>query len=73
VKQVNRRFTNPASISPPSGAPSSFDEIVEELDLSPEDYASSAILREWVFRNKDQRYVPPELLKAYGFEVKGDL
>lgn len=48
---------------------SSFEKVVDSLKLSPEQYQSSAELREWVLRNKDDKYVPPELLKAYGFQV----
>ena len=71
MKQVNRRFTNPAAIAPAS-LPSSFDEVVRKLNLSPEAYLDSARLRDWVFRNKDQKYVPSDLLKAYGFEADSD-
>jgi hypothetical protein len=71
VKQVNRRFTNPAA-TPARSVPNSFDEIVRELQLSPEEYTSSPRLRDWVLRNKDQKYVPSELLKAYGFEASTD-
>lgn len=69
MKLVNRRFTNPAATSPPPGTPTSFEQVVRQLKLRPEDYETSTELREWVFRNKDQRYVPSELLKAFGFEV----
>jgi len=39
----------------------------------PSEYASSPKLRDWVSRNKDLKYVPSELLKAFGFEVSSDL
>jgi hypothetical protein len=48
---------------------SSFERVVESLKLSPEQYHRSSELREWVLRNKDDKYVPPELLKAFGFQV----
>ena len=48
---------------------SSFEKMVDSLKLAPEQYQSSAELREWVLRNKDGKYVPPDLLKAYGFQV----
>jgi hypothetical protein len=48
---------------------SSFERVVDSLKLSPEQYQSSPELREWVLRNKDHKYVPPELLKAFGFQV----
>ena len=46
----------------------SFERMVKKLDLSPEEYASSAPLKEWARRNMDEKYVPSDLLKAWGFE-----
>jgi len=48
---------------------SSFERVVDSLKLSPEQYKSSPELREWVLQNKDHKYVPPDLLKAFGFQV----
>ena len=48
---------------------SSFEEVVQELGLSPEQYAASGELRAWVKRNKNLRYVPPELLIVFGFKA----
>jgi hypothetical protein len=50
-------------------AASSFDKVVQALGLTPEQYISSVALREWVRSNKDEKYVPPDLLKAWGFTV----
>lgn len=47
----------------------SFEKIVEALGLKPEQYLGSAALKEWVRTNKDDRYVPSDLLKAWGFDV----
>jgi hypothetical protein len=44
-----------------------FDRVVENLGLSPEDYLASSALKEWVRLNKDEKYVPPDLLEAWGF------
>jgi hypothetical protein len=46
--------------------PTSFEQIVEELGLSPEEYQSSRVLKNWVRRNMDNKYVPWEFLKAWG-------
>jgi len=48
---------------------SAFEYVVRRLRLSPSGYATSAELKAWVRRNKDQRYVPPELLSAWGFTI----
>jgi len=53
----------------------SFERVVMELGLSPEQYESSALLKDWVRRNMDEKYVPSDLLKAWGFvkdEAKKD-
>jgi hypothetical protein len=44
-----------------------FDRVVENLGLRPEDYLASSALKEWVRTNKDEKYVPPDLLEAWGF------
>jgi hypothetical protein len=53
--------------------PTSFEEVVKKLRLSPADYEGSLTLKEWVRKHKDQKYIPDDLLKLWGFEVKGDL
>jgi len=73
VRRSNPQFTNPGAIGTQGPSQSSFERVVEELNLSLSEYATSARLRDWVFRNKDQKYVPAELLKAFGFEVSTDL
>jgi hypothetical protein len=52
--------------------PSSFEEVVKKLRLSPAEYEHSVQLKDWVRKNKDQKYVPSDLLKAWDFEVRGD-
>jgi hypothetical protein len=48
---------------------SSFEQVGRALKISPEEYGGSLELKEWVRRNKDERYVPTEVLKVFGFEV----
>ena len=67
--KTNNYFTNPARMEPPLVITSSFDDVVKALGLSPEQYAYSAELRAWVQRNRDLKYVPPEVLTAFGFTV----
>jgi len=73
VRRGNPHFTNPAAIGPPLALQSSFERVVEELQLSPSEYVTSPSLRDWVSRNKNEKYVPSDLLKALGFEVSTDL
>jgi hypothetical protein len=42
---------------------------LKELGLSPEEYEHSAVLKDWVRRNMDEKYAPLDLLKAWGFGV----
>jgi hypothetical protein len=72
VRRGNPHFTNPAAIECPLAAQSSFERVVEELQLSPSEYVTSPSLRDWVFRNKNEKYVPSDLLEALGFEVSAD-
>jgi len=65
----NSNPTTSRATAPPAFSASSFEKVVDSLKLSPEQYQSSTELREWVLRNKDDKYVPPELLKAFGFRV----
>ena len=72
-KRGNPNWGKPTVQSTADVQPSSFEEIVRRLRLSPDQYLGSAQLREWVRKNKDQKYVPSELLKAWDFEAASDL
>jgi hypothetical protein len=48
---------------------SSFEETVKALKLKPEQYVHSERLREWAQRNKNSKFVPESLLKAWGIET----
>lgn len=54
----------------PRQTAASFDEIVEKMGLSPAQYESSAELKEWARAHRGQKYVPIDLLTAWGFEVE---
>ena len=50
----------------------SFEEIVRKLRLSPEQYVKSVQLKDWSRKNNDQKYEPPDLLKACDFQAASD-
>ena len=52
---------------------SAFEHRAHSLRLSPEQYEASPELKEWARKNKDQRYVPLDLLEDWGFTVKSGL
>jgi hypothetical protein len=62
-KSINSVWGKP-HVYVPAG-PSSFEEVVKTLGLSPNEYEQSAQLKDWVQKNKDQKYVPPDLLQAW--------
>ena len=47
----------------------SFEEMVGRLKLSEKEYQSSIPLRQWAQKHKNNKYVPQDLLKAWGIEV----
>jgi hypothetical protein len=68
-QRENSNSPNSATTNTRPFSESSFDRVVDSLKLSPDQYRTSPELREWVLRNKDHKYVPPDLLKAFGFQV----
>jgi len=46
----------------------SFERMVKKLGLSPDEYENSARLKDWARLNMHNKYVPSDLLKAWGFE-----
>ena len=67
--RINRNFTKPEALQAFIFFPSSFEQVVKALNISPEEYESSLELKEWVRHNKDHKYVPTGLLEAFGFHV----
>jgi hypothetical protein len=63
----NQNWGNPCGDL--SNTPTSFDEMVRRLKLSEKEYRSSIPLKKWAQKNKDSKYVPQELLEAWGVEV----
>jgi hypothetical protein len=51
---------------------STFDSMVKALGLTPDTYIDSVELKRWVSENKDNKYVPTELLDAWGFAVNSE-
>jgi hypothetical protein len=69
LQRRNANSSGPRATGALPFSESSFEKVVVSLKLSPEQYAGSTELREWVLQNKDHKYVPPELLKVFGFQV----
>ena len=50
-----------------------FERVVGRLGLKPNEYVDSAELRAWAEVNKDARYVPERLLKAWRLSLRGSI
>ena len=68
-KRGNPNWGKPVPFGSPVASPSSFESLTEALKLAPEDFQASVRLKEWVSRNKNHKYVPLDLLEAWGFSV----
>jgi len=66
-------FANPYRVGTQQPTQSSFEQVVQSLRLTPEQYASSDELRAWVSRNKSFKYVPPDLLATFGFKAGAEV
>ena len=67
---ITKRRGNPnwGKAAPYTAAgPSSFESVVKALGLSPRQYAASLPLKDWVAKNKHNKYVPQDLLQVWGF------
>jgi hypothetical protein len=71
-RRGNPNWGKPAVVSVTDVQPNSFEQMVQKLRLSPEQYVHSVQLKDWVRKNKDQKYVPSDLLKAWNFEAASD-
>ena len=72
-RRGNPNWGKPEPIGPVVPTVTSFEEIVKEFKLSPDQYIRSTRLREWARRNKNSKYIPEALLEAWGFEIESAL
>ena len=71
-KRGNPNWGKPEANTVPYAGTSLFEEVVKRLRLSPSEYEDSSQLQDWVRKNKDQKYVPSNLLQVWGLDVKAD-
>jgi hypothetical protein len=57
----------------PAAGISSFESVVKTLGLTPRQYEGSVSLRDWVVKNKHNKYVPQDLLQAWGFAALSEV
>ena len=68
-KHRESHWGKPFGLGPQLAPPTEFEQTVRSLKLAPRQYKTSPQLKEWVRQNKNGKYVPPDLLKEFGFEV----
>jgi hypothetical protein len=68
-RRGNPNWGKPEPIGPVVPTVTSFEQVVKEFKLTPDQYVRSTRLREWARRNKNSKYIPEALLEAWGFET----
>jgi hypothetical protein len=72
-RRGNPNWGKPEPIGPVVPTITSFEQVVKEYKLTPDQYVRSTRLREWARRNKNSKYIPEALLEAWGFEIESTL
>jgi hypothetical protein len=72
-RRGNPNWGKPEPIGPVVPTVTSFELVVKEYKLTPDQYIRSTRLREWARRNKNSKYIPEALLEAWGFEIESTL
>src|SRR6266702_3930369 len=72
-RRGNPNWGKPEPIGPVTPTVTSFEQVVKEYKLTPDQYIRSTRLREWARRNKNSKYIPEALLEAWGFEIESTL
>jgi hypothetical protein len=65
----NPNWTRPLSVAVTPAGASAFEHLAALLGLSPEQYKDWTELRERARKNRNNRYIPPELLQAWRLTV----
>jgi hypothetical protein len=72
-RRGNPNWGKPEPIGPVVPTVTSFEQVVKEFKLTPDQYVRSTRLREWARRNRNSKYIPEALLEAWGFEIESTL
>jgi hypothetical protein len=65
LSRGNSDWGKPDTGGPVEVSLTSIEKIVEHFGLSPDQYIRSAQLREWARTNKNSKYIPDSLFKAW--------
>jgi hypothetical protein len=72
-RRGNPNWGKPEPSGPMIPTITEFEQIAHEFKLKPEQYVTSALLRDWASRNRNSKFVPEFLLQEWGFEVQSSL
>ena len=65
-RRGNPNWGKPEPIGPVVPTVTSFEQVVKEFKLTPDQYVRLTRLREWARRNRNSKYIPEALLEALG-------
>jgi hypothetical protein len=68
-KRGNPNWGKPEMVGAGVSTITEFQRVASDFNLQPDQYIRSAQLREWASRNKNSKFIPETLLKAWGLEV----
>jgi hypothetical protein len=66
-RYVSQSWGNTGVVPAAIAEASSFEAMAKTMGLSPAQYQSSLELKEWARVHKHKKFVPPDLLIAWGF------
>jgi hypothetical protein len=72
-RRVNQSWGSTGVVPPRIAGASSFEKVVKTMGLTPAEYEASLELKEWARINREKKYVPADLLRAWGFEQEPGL
>jgi hypothetical protein len=69
-RRGNPNWGKPEPIGPVVPVITEFEKTANEYRLTSDQYLQSSQLREWARRNRNSKFIPEPLLKAWGFEIE---
>jgi hypothetical protein len=72
-RRGNPNWGKPEMNGPVTPTITDFQRVAHEFNLQPDQYIGSSLLREWASRNKNSKFIPENLLEAWGFQVESSL
>jgi hypothetical protein len=68
-RRGNPNWGKPEPLGKPEVTVTAFEQVIQEWGLTPDQILDSRRLRDWAKQHKNQKYIPEELLEAWGLDV----